>query len=179
MTEEETRGGVNGSWIKFFATIGLCPKNKTLGNLCARRWWKHFPIAEKWSQQNYEDSGRRMGSIKLTVRKLRSKQSSNITAEKIRQTSPALDQICPVSLDISGKSTWYVWSIQKLSSQLWFLSYEAPNWMKPGHKGHLKTWNTFPKEVFPKFKDFPFDFGLTQNTLGFEDELTKSSNRMC
>jgi hypothetical protein len=40
--------------------------------------------------------------------------------------------------------------------------------MKPGHKGHLKTWNTFPKEVYPKSKDFSFDFGLTQKILGLE-----------
>jgi hypothetical protein len=36
--------------------------------------------------------------------------------------------------------------------------------MKSGHKGHLNTRNTFPKEVFPKSKDFPLDFGLTQET---------------
>jgi hypothetical protein len=29
--------GVNGSLIKFFSRIGLCPKIKTLGNLCSRR----------------------------------------------------------------------------------------------------------------------------------------------
>jgi hypothetical protein len=36
--------------------------------------------------------------------------------------------------------------------------------MKSGHKDHLNTRNTFSKEVFPKFKDFPFDFELTQET---------------
>jgi hypothetical protein len=162
-TEETTGGGgVNGSWIKFFARINLYPKIKTPGKLCARMWWKRFPTAEKWSQQNYEASRRRMGSIGLTVRKLPSKQSSNVAAEKARRISPALNQICPVSLDISGKSIRYVRSTQKLSSKFWFLSYEAPNWMKTGHKGHLKTWYTFPQKVFPKSKDFFFDFGLTQ-----------------
>jgi hypothetical protein len=34
--------------------------------------------------------------------------------------------------------------------------------MKPRHKGHLNTRNTFSKEVFPKSKDFPFNFGLTK-----------------
>jgi hypothetical protein len=34
--------------------------------------------------------------------------------------------------------------------------------MKLGHKCHLNTGNKFPKEVFPKFKDFPSDFGWTQ-----------------
>jgi hypothetical protein len=136
--------------------------HKTPGNLCTRMWWKHFPTAEKWSQQNYEVSGWRMGSIGLMIRKLRSKQSSNVAAKNVQRTCPALDRIYLVSPDISGKSTGYVQSTQKLSSQLWFLSYEAPNWMKPGHKGLLQTWNTFPKEVFPKSKDFPFDVGLTQ-----------------
>jgi hypothetical protein len=40
--------------------------------------------------------------------------------------------------------------------------------MKSGHKGHLNTRNTFSKEVFPKYNDFPFDFGLTQETYGLE-----------
>jgi hypothetical protein len=40
--------------------------------------------------------------------------------------------------------------------------------MKSGHKGHLNTRNTFSKEIFPKSKDFPFDFGLTQETWGLE-----------
>jgi hypothetical protein len=31
--------------------------------------------------------------------------------------------------------------------------------MKLGHKGHLNTRNKFPKEVFPKSKDIPSDFG--------------------
>jgi hypothetical protein len=30
-------GGVNGSRIKFFARLSLCPKMKTPGNLCAIR----------------------------------------------------------------------------------------------------------------------------------------------
>jgi hypothetical protein len=40
--------------------------------------------------------------------------------------------------------------------------------MKPGYKGHLNTRNTFSKEIFPKSKDFPFDFRLTQETYGLE-----------
>jgi hypothetical protein len=157
-------GGVNESQIKIFERIGLCHEIKTPGNLYVRRWWKHFPTTEKWSQQNYEASGRRMRSIGLMIEKLRSKQSSNIVVENVQQTYLVLDRICLVSPNISGKSTGYVRSTQKLSSQLWFLSYEASNWMKPGHNGHLKTWNTFLKDVFPKCKDFPFDFGLTQKT---------------
>jgi hypothetical protein len=50
--------------------------------------------------------------------------------------------------------------------------------LKPEHKVHLKSRNTFPKEVFPKSKDFPFDFGVIKN-LGFGNEPTKSSNRRC
>jgi hypothetical protein len=65
-----TRGGVNGSEIKFFARIGLCPKFKTLDNHYTRRWWKHFPTTETWYQQNDEASGRRMRSIKLMVSKV-------------------------------------------------------------------------------------------------------------
>jgi hypothetical protein len=40
--------------------------------------------------------------------------------------------------------------------------------MELAHKGHLKTWNTFPKDVLPKFKDFPFNFGLTQKAYGLK-----------
>jgi hypothetical protein len=40
--------------------------------------------------------------------------------------------------------------------------------MKYGHKAHLDTRNTFSKEVFPKFKDFPFNFALTEDTYGLE-----------
>jgi hypothetical protein len=36
-----------------------------------------------------------------------------------------------------------------LSSQVWFLSYSALNWMKHGHKGHLNTRNKFSKVFFP------------------------------
>jgi hypothetical protein len=142
------RREVNESRIKLFSRR-LCPKIKTLGNIYTRRWWKHFPTAEKWSQQNYKTSRRRIGSIRLTVSKLRSKQSSNVAAENIQWICLALDQICAISSNISDKSTGYVQPTQKLSSQLWFLSYETPNWMKPGHTGHLKTWNTFTKEFFP------------------------------
>jgi hypothetical protein len=49
-----------------------------------------------------------------------------------------------------------------LSSQTWFLSYTAPNRMKFGHKCHLNKRSKFPKVVFPKYKDFPSDFGWTQ-----------------
>jgi hypothetical protein len=48
------------------------------------------------------------------------------------------------------------------------LSYEASKWIKSGHKGHLSTRNTFPKEAFPKSKYFSFDFGFTQETYGLE-----------
>jgi hypothetical protein len=40
--------------------------------------------------------------------------------------------------------------------------------MKYGYKCHLNTRNTFPKELFPKSKDFSFDFGLTPETYGLE-----------
>jgi hypothetical protein len=33
----DRRGGVNGRRIKFFSRIGLCPKIKIVGNICARR----------------------------------------------------------------------------------------------------------------------------------------------
>jgi hypothetical protein len=59
-----------------------------------------------------------MISIGLMVRKLRLKQPSNVATEKVWQTSLALDQICPVSSDISNKSIGYVRSTQKLSYQL-------------------------------------------------------------
>jgi hypothetical protein len=65
---------VNGSRIELFSRIGLCPEIKSPGNLYARRWWKHFPIPETWSQKNYESSRRRIGSIRFMVSKLRSKQ---------------------------------------------------------------------------------------------------------
>jgi hypothetical protein len=67
-------------------------------------------------------------------------------------------------VDISGKSIGYVRPTQKLYSQLSFLSYEAPNWMKLGHEGHLNTRNTFPKEGFLKSKYFLFDLGLTKKS---------------
>jgi hypothetical protein len=40
--------------------------------------------------------------------------------------------------------------------------------MKSGHKVYLNIRNTFLKEGFPRFKDFPFDFGLAQETYGLE-----------
>jgi hypothetical protein len=57
-----------------------------------------------------------------------------------------------------------------LSSQVWFLSYIAPNWMKIGHKGHLNTRNKFPKVIFSKSNDFPSDFGWTQKPRFWENE---------
>jgi hypothetical protein len=33
--------------------------------------------------------------------------------------------------------------------------------MKFGHKDHLNTRNKLPEVLFPKFKDFPSDFGCT------------------
>jgi hypothetical protein len=82
----DRRGGVNGSQIIFFSGIGLCPKIKIPCNLSAIRWWKHFPIAKTWSQQNYKSIRRRMGSIGLTISKLRSKQWSNVATENVQQT---------------------------------------------------------------------------------------------
>jgi hypothetical protein len=32
------------------------------------------------------------------------------------------------------------------------LSYEAPDWVKLGHKGHVNTRNKFTKRVFPNLK---------------------------
>jgi hypothetical protein len=34
-------------------------------------------------------------------------------------------------------------------SKLSFLRYEAPNWMKHGHKDHLNIRNKFSKRFFP------------------------------
>jgi hypothetical protein len=47
---------VNGSWIKFFTRIDLCPEFKTSGNLCAK-WWMNFLtenmiLTKLWSQRN-------------------------------------------------------------------------------------------------------------------------------
>jgi hypothetical protein len=63
-----------------------------------------------------------------------------------------------------------------LSSQVWFLSYSAPNRMKLGHNGHLNTSSKFPIEVFPKTNDFPSDFGWTQKPRfwGNEEKSMKS-----
>jgi hypothetical protein len=79
---------------------------------------KELSNSRKVIPTNYEASGIRMISIGLMVRKLRSKQSSNVATEKVWQTCLALDRICPVSSDISNKSIGYVRSTQKLSSQL-------------------------------------------------------------
>jgi hypothetical protein len=49
-----------------------------------------------------------------------------------------------------------------ISSQVWFLGYSVTNRIKLGHKGHLNTRNKFPKEVFPIYNDFNYDFGWTQ-----------------
>jgi hypothetical protein len=136
----------------------------------------HFTTAEKWSQQNYEVSGRRMGSIRLTISKLRSKQSSKVELKNPVLTSPPLTRTSPprTAPDLSENWPGLVQSTQNAlsscsrpnpSSQPWFLSYEAQNWMKLGYEGHLNTRNTFPTEVFPKFKDFPFSFGLTQKPM--------------
>jgi hypothetical protein len=38
--------------------------------------------------------------------------------------------------------------IRYFFSETWFLSYNAPNQMKFGHKGHLNTRNKFPKSFF-------------------------------
>jgi hypothetical protein len=99
-----------------------------------------------WTQR------KRMGSIGHSVSKIWSKQWTNIAAKTPRWTCLALDRICPVSADISGKQARYVRPTQKLPSQLWFLSYEAPKWMKLGHKGHLNTSNKFRMRFFPNPK---------------------------
>jgi hypothetical protein len=44
--------------------------------------------------------------------------SEQTSAETVQRTCPALNQICPVSPDISGKIAGYVRSTQKHSSQL-------------------------------------------------------------
>jgi hypothetical protein len=56
-----------------------------------------------------------------------------------------------------------------ISSQTWFLSYRPRNRMKLGQNGHLNIMNKFPKEVFPKFKDFNFDFEWTQRIRFWEN----------
>jgi hypothetical protein len=89
-------GAVNGSPIKFFARVGLCPKFKTPDNLCTRSWWKHFPTTEIWSQQNYEARRRRMESIGLTVSKLHPKQWSKVPVEKSSRLVWSGYQTCPV-----------------------------------------------------------------------------------
>jgi hypothetical protein len=105
-TEGATKGGrgVNGSRIKFFARIGLCPEFKSPGNLCARWWWIQFWTAEQWPQLNYETSGRRMRSIRLTVSKLRSKESSKFELKNPVWTSRPLTWTSPPEIvpDLSG-----------------------------------------------------------------------------
>jgi hypothetical protein len=64
-----------------------------------------------------------------------------------------------------------------LSSQVWFLSYSAPNWMKLRHNGHLNTGNKFPKEVFPKSKDFPSDFGWTRKPKFWGNKLNSMKSK--
>jgi hypothetical protein len=52
--------------------------------------------------------------------------------------------------------------------------------MTHGHKGHLNTSNTFPREVFfSQIQIFPFQFLINSRNLGLGDELTKSSNQRC
>jgi hypothetical protein len=63
---------------------------------------KALSKSKKLSQQNYKASGRRIESIGLTANKLRSKQSSDVAAENVRQTCSAFHWICPVSPDMSG-----------------------------------------------------------------------------
>jgi hypothetical protein len=55
-----------------------------------------------------------------------------------------------------------------LSSEVWFLRYSAPNWMKLRHKGHLNIRNKFPKEVFSNPAIFLLILDELQ-TLGFRE----------
>jgi hypothetical protein len=77
-----------------------------------------------------------------------------------RWAENCLSNMSGLEPDMSGlgriypKTGVYVWSTQKLSSQLWFLSYETPNWMKPGHKCHLNIRNKFPNRFSPNPKIF-------------------------
>jgi hypothetical protein len=91
---------------------------------------------------------KRMWSNGHRVSKIWPKQWINIAAETARRTGPTLDQKCLVLEDISVKRARYVRSTQKISSQLWFLSYGAQQWMKLGHKGHHNRRNKFPKRFF-------------------------------
>jgi hypothetical protein len=79
-----------------------------------------------------------MRSIKLTISKLRSKQSLNNTAENVWQTYLVLDRICPSSPDISGKSTGFV---RLNRTRLRICLLEVPD-------------ISGPPRNFPKFKSF-------------------------
>jgi hypothetical protein len=100
------------------------------------------------------NAAEKMGSIGHPVSKIWPKQWTNIAAENPRRIGPALDRICPVSTDISGTRARYVRPTQKFPSQLWFLSYGAPKWMKLGYKGHLNTSNKFSMRFFSNPKIF-------------------------
>jgi hypothetical protein len=162
-------GGVNGSRI-IFLRIGLCPKIKTLGNLCARYWWNNFPKALTWSQQNYEASGRRMRSIGLTVSKLCSKKWSKVAAEKVQRT-------CPIwVLDLSSPHRKLP-KIQVLLSNIdsWAMRHQN-GWSLETMV--ISTQGTSSQRCFSQIQRFPFWFWINSKKLGFGGNRRNPPNRM-
>jgi hypothetical protein len=116
---------------------------------------------------NYEANRRKMWSIGFTVSKLHWKQSSNIAAKNVRWTCPTLNWICLASSDISKKA----WDMSGLPRNFpRFISFFPTLILELRDTKLDETWTQgspqykeyIPKRGFSKFKDFPFDFGLTQ-----------------
>jgi hypothetical protein len=176
-------GGWTGAESDSFARTDLCPKFNCQSQNTAIRWWTYQPTMYKWSPRSYKHNRKRMGSIGHPVSKIWPKRWMDVGL-KISVGH------CPVELKTKGRilsgSRWTLSDRRSLenvifsknlplSSQVWFLSCNALNQMKLGHKGHLNTMNKFPKEVFPKSNNFPFD-GWTQKPRfwGNQDKFMKS-----
>jgi hypothetical protein len=184
----EGGGGVNGSRIKFFSRIGLCPEFKTLGNFYHRRWLMHFPTIEKWSQQNYEASGRRMESIGLTVSKWRSKQPSNVELKKPTETSLPQTRTRPPRPVLDWSENWpgLVRSTQNYAQFLFKTELFLPN-LDSWAIRHKMEWNldsrvtttqgTRSQTGFSQIQRFPFQFWINSKNLGFREFRRNPPNR--
>jgi hypothetical protein len=120
-TEGWPKAGERESNKILYKNWPICPKFKIMGNLYARRWWMHFPIVEKWCQQNYEASRRIMWLIRSTVSKLCSKQSLKVKPKMLVQTSLPLTWTSPLGivLDLSSNRPSLVRSYWNYA-QFWF-----------------------------------------------------------
>jgi hypothetical protein len=137
------------------------------GNFCARRWWKYITTAKKWSQQNYEASIRKMGSIGHTVSKLRSRQSSKVELKMPARTSP------PETVsDLSGNWPGLVRPIQNYAQFLYNTEPFIPN-LDSSATSHKMEWNLNIRVISTQGTSFKEVSSNLKIFLPILDELKK------